>query len=303
MSKKFVSPANYISPINVNGLDGRVLYLKAANKNNKKEILVIYDERSNLERWWGLDSALKHYGNVTAVDLPGLGGMESFYKIGLKASIDNYADYLASFVKLRYKRKRFTIFAIGFGFVAATRMLQRNPTIIPKVHLVVSLNGLAHHDDLKNSRNNSPMLLAEQLFFSLPLTPSITNLAASSPLVLAYKRNKISGNKKLDQFNLNFRLGIEKEIDVRSSRSILRELSSLDNCDKRIDLPLWNIGFGEDKKKLNHSMAEQHLRVTFTKYRYLASKMSKVPFIISDEKTGQKVLPAVLRRELKKPVR
>ena len=38
--------------------------------------------------------------------LPGLGGMDSFYSIGLKPSLDNMADYVASFIKLSYKRKK-----------------------------------------------------------------------------------------------------------------------------------------------------------------------------------------------------
>ena len=48
-----MSPAEYIEPLHVNGMCGRMLYL-SPTKNNKREILVIYGHHSSLERWWGL---------------------------------------------------------------------------------------------------------------------------------------------------------------------------------------------------------------------------------------------------------
>ena len=75
-----------------------------------------------LERWWGLVQNFNEYGAVTMPDLPGFGGMDSFYTIGRRPTIDAFADYLAAFIKLRYKRKRITIVGISFGFLVATRM-------------------------------------------------------------------------------------------------------------------------------------------------------------------------------------
>lgn len=301
MSKKFVNPADYITPININGLEGRILRLKAANKHNKKEILVIYGEGSNLERWWGLDCALRQYANITAVDLPGLGGMESFYKIGIKPSIDAFADYLETYIKLRYKKSRFSVFAMGFGFVVATRMLQKNPNIASRVHLVVGVNGFAHHSDLKLRKKSLPIIFAENLLVSLPLGGIVAKLMVSLGYLGSYspiKRNV----KNVDPFTKKFAADLEKATDIRTQINIRRSLYRLDNCDQRVDLPLWNISLG-DTKVLNPSVAEQHLRVVYTRYRQLSSKSAKVPFIIKDEKTGKKLIPAALRRELKKPMR
>ena len=80
-------------------------------------------------------------------DLPGFGGMDSFNSIGRTPTIDEYADYLAAFVKMRYRRKKVTIIGISFGFVVATRMLQRYPELASKVDIVVSIVGFMHKTD------------------------------------------------------------------------------------------------------------------------------------------------------------
>src|SRR4051812_41134485 len=117
MTKTSSKPEDFIVPLNMNGLKGRMLYAPTKNKKHNREILVIYGHHAMLERWWGLVENLQAYGNVCMPDLPGFGGMDSLYKIGRKPDFDAYADYLAAFIKLRYKRRRVSIYAISFGFV------------------------------------------------------------------------------------------------------------------------------------------------------------------------------------------
>src|ERR1700692_4298087 len=145
------TPENFIAPLDMNGLRGRMLHIPNA-RHKDTEILFIYGQHSSLERWWGLLQYLNHFGAVTAPDLPGLGGMESFYKIDKQPTIDNFADYLASFMKMRYRRKKVIIIGLSFGFVVVTRMLQRYPELIKKVVLLVSLVGFSHADDFSFSR-------------------------------------------------------------------------------------------------------------------------------------------------------
>jgi pimeloyl-ACP methyl ester carboxylesterase len=114
----------------------------------KREILVVYGHHASLERWWSLVENLTPFGNVTMPDMPGFGGMESFYKIKTKPTLDAYADYLAAFIKLRYKNKRLTIFAISYGFLVVTRMLQCYPELAKKIDLLISVVGFMHKDDL-----------------------------------------------------------------------------------------------------------------------------------------------------------
>jgi pimeloyl-ACP methyl ester carboxylesterase len=97
------------------------LELPAKKRRPQREILIIYGHHSTLERWWGFAQCFNRYGAVTMPDLPGFGGMESLYKIDKKPDLDTMADYMASFVKWRYKRKRVTIIGLSFGFLVATR--------------------------------------------------------------------------------------------------------------------------------------------------------------------------------------
>jgi len=148
MAQPNTSPADYIAPLDMNGLSGRMLHVPAP-AGKKTEFLFIYGQHSSLERWWGLIQYIGRYGAVTAVDLPGLGGMDSFYTIGKKPTLDNFADYLAAFIKMRYKNKRVVVVGMSLGFAIVTRMLQRYPELKKNVSMLVSLVGLVHGDDFK----------------------------------------------------------------------------------------------------------------------------------------------------------
>src|SRR3989344_2022937 len=131
-------PADYILPLYMNGLSGRMLRM-APPKNSKLEILFIYGHHASLERYFGVGELMNKYGGLSVPDLPGFGGMDSFYKIGEKPTLDNFADYLASFIKLRYKNKRFVVAGYSLGVVIITRMLQKYPELSKKVEMVVSI--------------------------------------------------------------------------------------------------------------------------------------------------------------------
>jgi pimeloyl-ACP methyl ester carboxylesterase len=152
MHQNITEAANHIVPLNINGLEGRMLQLPARKHGSKREILIIYGHHSTLERWWGFAQCFNRSGAVTMPDLPGFGGMESLYKIDKKPDLDTMADYMASFVKWRYRRKRFTIIGLSFGFLVATRMLQRYPELAKRVDILISAVGFSHHDDFLFSK-------------------------------------------------------------------------------------------------------------------------------------------------------
>jgi pimeloyl-ACP methyl ester carboxylesterase len=102
-------------------------------------------------------------------DLPGFGAMDSFYKIGRAATLDNYADYMASFIKLRYKRKKPIIVGMSFGFIVVTRMLQRCPDLVKKVEMLVSFAGFAHKDDFTFKKTRWRFYYYLSKFFSYHL--------------------------------------------------------------------------------------------------------------------------------------
>lgn len=302
MSKKGISPSQFILPININGLDGRSLNLPAVNAHNKKQILIVYGFNSNLEKWWGLATSITNYCNVTMVDLPGMGGMDSFYKIKIKPSIDSYADYLASFVKLRFKRKKVSIIGIDIGFVIVTRMLQRNPDLINKVNLIVGINAFSHYGDLSYSRKDKIFILAKRYLFLLPFSTQLVKVLTSNSLFLGFKYSDIAKNpSKENRMLLRFQIDLAKESDARSKNYLEYQLLKLDNSHKALSLPMWHVSLGKPSFLGNPKTVSEHLKVIFRDYHYAPSKLvRKKPVIVYDSKIGKKILPAAVRRQLKK---
>jgi pimeloyl-ACP methyl ester carboxylesterase len=168
MPKPHENMADYMLPLNINGLQGRMLRLPPP-KGQRREIMYIYGHHASLERNFGVAEYLNRYGGVTVPDLPGFGGMDPFYKIGKKPTLDNMADYLAAFIKLRYKKKKFTLTGLSLGFVIITRMLQKYPELNKQVEYLVSFAGFAHKDDFKYKKSTYYLLKLSIKFFSLRL--------------------------------------------------------------------------------------------------------------------------------------
>jgi hypothetical protein len=83
--------------LRINRLRGCMLVLPAP-KGKAKDILLVYGLHASLESVRPLAEVLNQYGKVTVADLPGMGGMTSFYSIGEKPTTSNYGSYLASFI-------------------------------------------------------------------------------------------------------------------------------------------------------------------------------------------------------------
>ena len=71
----------YISPLYMDKLRGRMLVLPKQKTTTKTDFLIVYGLNSTIEKWSSLAYELRKYGNVTMPDLPGMGGMQSFYKL------------------------------------------------------------------------------------------------------------------------------------------------------------------------------------------------------------------------------
>ncbi|MHB1864702.1 MAG: hypothetical protein ACYCPS_00865 [Candidatus Saccharimonadales bacterium] len=304
MSKRFVNPAEFIMPLNINGMEGRMLRVGAQNRHNRREILVIYDMQSNLEKWWGLVVALKSYANVTMIDLPGLGGMESFYSIGLKPTLDNMADYVASFIKLKYKRKRLSIIGLGFGFVLVTRMLQRNPEVGSKVNMAICLNGYAHKDDFRIKEADRRIMKFYSYIGSIKPISDILKLIMYNDLSLKarYPINKVRSTRggPSKEFLRQFQIDLIKSTDLRTRMFLNVQLLKLDNCKSRINQTLWHITTSNSDQNVDQRLVEQHFSIIFDKYYHLPTKIGgKMPLVLNDQKLARKFLPAKVRRELK----
>lgn len=299
------NPADFIVPLNMNGLQGRMLRMPAPT-NKKREMLLLYGHHALLERWWSLAQNLNAYGAVTMPDLPGFGGMDSFYKIGKRPTINNYADYLASFIKLRFKHKRVTIIGISFGFVVATRMLQRYPELAGKVDLIVSLVGFMHKDDLVFKPGPRTFYGLTSKLFSTPPCAWIIRYGFLNGFVIGNLYRRLSRPKKrfAQADPAEFTATIEFDVylwqnnDVRTHWATTAAFMSLDNCKSQVDLPVWHV-CSKDDYYFNNHIIEQHMRIVFNNYHKANITIgAHTPSIIADKKEMGVFIPPKLRRLL-----
>lgn len=315
MPSKFMSnqitdnPADYIVPLNINGLDGRMLHLPAPTTKaaSKREILFVYGHHSSLERWWGVAQVLNRYGAVTMPDMPGFGGMDSFYKIGKKPTIDNLADYLAAFIKLRYKRKKVIIAGMSVGFVVVTRMLQRYPELCDKVSLLVSVVGFAHHEDFTFSKTRFWSYMIGTKILSHRLPARVFRYVALNRWVLRSFYGKTHNAKhkyaqaktpedveKIQQMEV----WLWQNNDPRTWAFTTTQILTFDNCIARVDLPVWHVATKGDHFFDNH-LVEQHMRVIFKDFHKAEIDLeTHAPSVIANAAEAAYLVPPPLRRAI-----
>ena len=275
-SSKPHTARKYISPLNMNNLRGRMLNVPKSKSNLKTEFLVVYGQNSSLEKWFGLASELRNYGNVTMPDLPGFGGMQSFYKINEKPTLDNYADYLAAFIKLRYRRKKIVVLGLSFGFVVITRMLQRYPELTNKINLIINVSGFSHKEDININKWIKTKNLVVSKLFARNITSEIYNAFAHDEFIFKLF-HKIPNNDepKLDKKQLNniikFEISLQKKNDTKTKMYIINEILKLDNCQQSIDLPVWSL-VGAYDEYLHADKVKSHLESIFSKYHEIKYK-------------------------------
>lgn len=300
---------SHIQPLVMNGLNGRMLSLPPKGKR-KREILLIYGQHASLERTYSLAEELSKFGTVTVPDLPGFGGMEAMYKIGERPTIDTMADYLAAFVKLRYKRKRLTILGVSYGFVVATRMLQRYPELARKVDLVVSIVGFAHHEDFMFKPGNLRMMrFATKLFsFRAPAWVAKNIFLRGVFIRATYKlvADKHAKFKDADdeerERRIKFEIILWKCNDIRTYMDTINGMLHLDICDKTVKLPVYHVSVDGDQYFDNYKV-EQHLRVIFTDFKVFPAKLgAHMPTIVASSKEVAPLVPPGLRYLLTKSI-
>lgn len=309
MAKKVSNnPADYIAPLDINGLEGRMLHVPAP-RYKKRDILLVYGHHAMLERWWSLVENLNEYGTVTMPDLPGFGGMDSFTKIGVPINIDSYADYLAAFIKLRYRRKQVTIMAISFGFTVVTRMLQRYPELTKQVDMLVSQVGFMHKDDFLYPRPRRDFYRwATRLFATRPFAFFIRHFLLNR-WVLHKLYTKLPNSKKrmIEVTPEEFEATMDVEVkiwqanDVRTHWLTTSQFFTTDNCRQKIDLPIIHVASKHDHY-FNNEIVKQHMLVVFKRYRrFVMNSKAHTPNILADKKSTGVMLPPGLRRLLTKP--
>lgn len=297
-------PTPYISPLVVNGLHGRVLHMPGPSANSP-EVLFVYGHHSSIERWIGIMQLLHQRCSVTMPDLPGFGGMDSLYKIGKPATLDNLADYLADFITQRYtKGERFTIIGMSLGFVVVTRMLQRHPHLTRHVTKLVSLFGFSHKDDFILPPNRRNFFLWGSRVFAQPGLSHAYRALFLNKYVLrrAYHKTpnakeKFKNNSPEQQAaNMAFEIKLWQESDLRTYMKTSTEFLTLDNTKVHVGLPVHHIAVAADRY-FNNDTVEKHFKQIFIDYKLVATlnNANHAPtFIATKQQAGALITPAVL---------
>ena len=293
--------------LNMNGLHGRMLKIPSSEYKNT-HIMLIYGHHASLERIYGIAEALSDFGTVTVPDLPGFGGMESFYSIGMKPTLDTMADYLASFVKLKYRGKKVAIVGMSLGFVIVTRMLQRYPELVSKVDILVSFVGFTHMYDMKFSSGRKLFYrsvaaifskkIPSMLYFNLALHPSVIKMMYSKTHNAKKKLASLSESEKKEA--LDFEVTLWRDNEVRTYMKMATTMFTLDNCKDQIDLPVHHVSI-ENDQYFDNNVVEQHMRVIFTDFTdHPATMPAHAPSILATKEEAKPFVPKSLATLLRK---
>ena len=303
MSLKFSDEITQaIVPLDINGLKGRMLRLKASGRA-RREILLVYGHHASIERNAGLVEELQKYGNITVPDLPGFGGMESFYKIGEKPTLDNLADYLAAFIKLRYRRRRLTIISMSLGFLITTRMLQKHPDVAKRVDLLFSLVGFVHKDDfILPKKVKIPLKVTASIFSRKYPALFMKTFILRSPIIRASYSIVADNHSKLKDADddertkrINYEVELWKINDIRTYMDTTLTMLNANVCNAQVNLPVYHVAAKVDRYFDNHRV-EQHLAIIYRRVTvFNLNQKVHAPTIIATAKEASSFIPKEVR--------
>jgi pimeloyl-ACP methyl ester carboxylesterase len=301
-------PDEFISGLHVNGMRGRVLKLPAKNKRHaKKDMLLVYGHHSSIERMFSLAMHLSTYANITMPDLPGFGGMDSFYIINKKPTLDNMADYLATYIKLTYKTRPIAICGMSYGFLVVTRMLQKYPKMQKQVTLLVSLVGFSNKNDFHFKRSTYRTLKALSKFGSFaPVAFFVRHALFTKPVItMSYKimASRHSKLKDAEATEQNRRIAFEVYLwkcnDARTYFATSHNFLTCDLTDIPVVHGLHHVTVAEDQY-FDAKTVENNLLKIFKPVKTLIAVLpNHAPTVISDEREAAKLIPPPLQRVLR----
>lgn len=300
-------PAEFIVPLNMNGLKGRMLRMPPP-KGTTREALVIYGHHSSLERFYSLAQNVNDDVGVTMPDMPGFGGMDSLYTINEKPDLDTMADYLASVIKLRYKKdQHFTIMAVSYGFVAITRMLERYPDIAKRVDLLMSVVGFTNKNEFKFTKIRYFLYLHGSGFFAHKFRAAFFHSVFLSPPFLRtfYSRTHNAKHKFTDmsaderQYLTEFEVHLWRINDVRTHWATTVSFLKVNNSLTKINLPVWNVYVASDNYFHSNKVSE-NMRAIFASYHPIKAPVKNhMPNVIAGKKETSVMIPKKIHKLLR----
>jgi pimeloyl-ACP methyl ester carboxylesterase len=311
MKKVKKTKAEFIKPLSINGLHGRVLKIQSKNIKSKNKILLIYGHHSSLERMYGVAENLSKYGSVTMPDLPGFGGMDSFYKIDQEPTLDNLADYLATFIKLEFKKQKIIIAGMSIGFVIVTRMLQKYPELSKQVNMLISIVGFTHKKDFKFKKKTYYVFQIGSRFFSKRWPAAFVKYAVlRAPVIRATYKIVADKHVKMKDASeeerkrrVDFEVGLWQSNDLRTYMATSVMMLSLDITNIKVGLPLVHIATNRDQY-FNNTKVRSHLKKIYKPVEIYKIKLKNhAPSVIGDSKHVEAIIPKEVRKKLSKMAR
>ncbi len=281
--------------LRINRLRGRMLNLPAP-KGKSQEVLVVYGLHCSIESVAGLAQTLNKHAAVTIVDLPGIGGMSSFYSIGERPLIENYASYLAAFIKLRYHRKRrIRIVALGEGLAFTTLMLQNHAKAAAKVDSVIVLGGIIHKNDIPNLTSNR---LLARAGYRVVATKPISWLVARFRFGWLIKATHALKRQPTAVRDMDVRLW--QQCDVRTRMSLKSQMLQLNVCDVKVDKTC-KVIWANMPPRVDLDALKQHALVVYKRVSDFVPKHTiRGSYDLLDEATMQQSIGAKLRTWLER---
>lgn len=301
--------AEYILPLYMNGLNGRMLRLPPKHSGSR-EILLIYGHHTSIERMIGLAEHLHGYGAVTLPDLPGFGGMEPFYKIGEKPTLDNYADYLASFIKLRYKNKPITIAGFSIGFPMVARMLQKHPAMIDQIDMLISVVGFVEKGEIRFSKKRYWIYRIMTAIILRPLPAFFYKHVVLRPIFIRHLyRHMYNAKEKFYGMNAaELKAAVELEVklwrsnDPRTYMATGNMIFNMNITHSRINMPVHHIAVKNDRY-FNNPLVKKDLGKIFADVDiHQTSMKSHMPSVIASSEQAAPLIPESMRKLLRKKV-
>lgn len=307
MVKNVTDPAEHILPLYMNGLSGRMLRMAPRSKS-RREILFIYGHHASLERYFGVAEYLNKFGGVTMPDLPGFGGMESFHKIKEEPTLDNMADYLAAFIKLRFKNKKITLIGYSLGFMIITRMLQKYPELTKKVDLLASIVGFTNSKDFRFSKFNfficryGTALLSGRGIALFIRYVALQGIFIRTAYWLVERRHiKLRGYDRSERNKrIIFEIKLWQSNEVRTYMKMANTMLKLNLKGKHVNLPVYHVSVDSDRY-FNNVKVEEHMREIYKDFHVFRTKFpTHSPTVVASAKEVEPFVPPGLRRLLRK---
>ena len=165
-----------------------------------------------------------------------------------------------------------------------------------------------HADDFVFQPSNQKAMRLFSGFFGLrPVAWLIRHAALSGPVIRTVYAKLPAGKRRLSSMDpiearemLDYDVMLWQTNDVATHWRTTSEFLGLDNCQVKINLPVWHVGSRNDHYFDNH-IIEQHMLVVFSEcHMALISTKAHTPSVLADKTELGVLLPPKLRRALNK---